>query len=112
MNKPCNKCEYAYSYQYKSGNVRYYARDFGEKAKICRECEKYKKYNEYLESRRRYYKGEPIKSVEEYLALKAKGETMFYLRDAIRHYGWIESLQFHTFMGFMNHGTICRANKK
>lgn len=85
---------------------------WGDHKEICRDCEKRKKYEEYLESRRQYRQGEPIKSVDEYFHLKENGESLFYFRDSIRHYKVIESLQFRTFMSFLNHGYICRAIKK
>jgi len=112
MQKPCNKCKCAYSYKTPSGQTRYDSSNWGIVGEVCRECEKRKKYDEYLESRRQYRQGEPIKSVDEYFHLKENGESLFYFRDAIRHYGWIESMQFRAFISFLNHGYICRAVKK
>lgn len=112
MQKPCNKCEHSYSYKVPSGQTRYDYQMWGDHKEICRDCEKRKKYKEYLESRRQYRQGEPIKSIDEYFHLKESGESLFYFRDSIRHYKVIESLQFRTFVSFLNHGYICRAIKK
>lgn len=112
MQKPCNKCEFSGTYPISNNRIDHYcAKYFSNQAKR-NQCEKYAKYDEYLESRRQYCQGEPIKSIEEYLALKASGESLFYFRDSIRHYKVIESLQFRVFVSFLNHGYICKAIKK
>lgn len=112
MQKPCNKCENSSSYILPSGTTRYYPQTFGYYAIKCRECEKYKKYEEYLQSRRKYLMGKPIKSLEEYFALKEKGESLFYWRGAIRHFKVLECLTFSTFVDLINHGNLYRAIKK
>lgn len=115
MKKPCNKCEYASTYKYPSGRINYHPGFYKfVNGKLncdtpCRDCEKHKKYNEYLESRRRYVKGEPVKSVNEYLKLKHNGETLFYWRDSIRHFGWLESLQFRVLANSIENGCLYKA---
>ena len=115
MKKPCNGCEFANNYKYPSGRIKYYPglyKFVDKKLKYdtpCRDCEKRKKYDEYLESKRRYVQGEQIKSVQEYLDLKRNGETLFYWRDSIRHFGWLESLQFRVLAHSIENGFVCKA---
>ena len=112
MQKPCNKCEHSYSYKVPSGQTRYDYQMWGDHKEICRDCEKRKKYEEYLESRRQYRQGEPVKDLYEYFSLIKNGETLFYWRGAIRHYRILESLQFRTFVDLIRRGSIYRAIKK
>lgn len=109
MNKPCNKCELANSYKTPKGQTRYYP----SMIKRCSyNCESYQKYQEFLDGRRQYQRGEQIKSVQEYLDLQQKGETLFYWNKAIRHYGWLNSMQFRCIVNAVNAGIIYRAVKK
>lgn len=112
MQKPCNKCDLASSYTYKSGKTRYYPHIFGDYRQVCCDCEKHKKYEEYLESRRKYREGESVKGLDEYFSLIENGETLFYWRGDIRHYRVLESLQFRTFVDLIRRGSIYRAIKK
>ena len=112
MQKPCNKCKYAYSYKTPSGQTRYDSSKWGIVGTVCRECEKYKKYSNYLESRRQYFRGEVITSVDKFLELQRKGEDLFYLNNSIRHIGWLNSMQFRNLTSMITNGRICRAIKK
>ena len=112
MNKPCNKCDLAYSYKTASGQTRYDYPRWGKNWEQCYNCEKHKKYERYLESQRQYRIGVAVKNVEEYFSLIKNGESFFYWRGAIRHYKVLECLQFRTFVDLINNGYICRAVKK
>ena len=78
----------------------------------CRNCERRQKYEDFLESRRKYKQGKPVKNIQEYFVLKEKGESLFYWRGAIRHFKVLECLQFRTFVDLINHGNLYRAIKK
>lgn len=118
MNKPCTGCEYAYKIEYPDGRVYYNKRLYKlENDNItlyqpCSNCEKYKKYSSYLESRRQYFRGEAITSVDKFLELQRKGEDLFYLNNSIRHIGWLNSMQFRNLTSMITDGRICRAIKK
>ena len=118
MNKPCNGCEHAYKGEYPSGRVYYNKRLYVWKDDNvslylpCSNCEKYKKYSDYLESRRQYVRGEKITSVDRFLDLQDEGESLFYLNNAIRHVGWLDSMQFRNLTSMIKNGRIYRAIKK
>ena len=95
MQKPCNKCEQSVCFTTLKGKKRYYPHPFGyAKMMFCDDCEKYKKYQEYLESKRQYIKGDYITSIDEFEERNKNGEVLFYWNDCIRHYGWLCSMQF------------------
>ena len=55
MKKPCNGCQHAYAQWPNLKNKGYTPSLWLDE---CRSCEKIKKYNNYLESRRKYSKGD------------------------------------------------------
>lgn len=107
MKKPCKGCEMAETYNHPSGKVRCVCKNMS-----YRYCDKYILYEEFLESKRRYTKGERVKSIQEYMKLKENGQTLFYWHDRIRHIGWLESLQFRVLDNSIQQGYIYYAIKK
>lgn len=112
MKKPCNNCKHAKSYQYSSGKIHYYCGIWIYDNIACRNCERRQKYEDFLESRRQYTRGKRIESVSEYLALKEQGQSLFYWGNKIRHFGWLESLQFRTLVSVIKNGDFYMAIKK
>lgn len=107
MNKPCAKCELANAIHTENGRTKY----FGFRPD-CRNCEKYSKYEEYLESRRQYRRGDRVESISEYLALKEQGQTLFYFINSIRHFAVLENMPFKTLSKTIQDGYIYRAERK
>lgn len=85
MYKPCSFCKRIYSY---SDNE-------------CMTCIEHKRYNEYLEHRRKYCKGKRIKSMAEFTDRINDGERYFYLRDSIKHIGFLCAMQYNTIDRFI-----------
>ena len=113
MQKPCNKCEHSKHYKMPKGKERYYPQHFGNaKHYFCSACEKYKKYQAYLESKRQYTKGDYITSVDEFEERNRNGESLFYWNNCIRHYGWLCSMQFRCLVRAIQNGHIRAAIKK
>ena len=112
MEKPCKHCVHGHHYETQNGEPRYYCSIWIYDDMACRNCEHRQKYEDFLESRRKYKQGKPVKNIQEYFALKEKGESLFYWRGAIRHFKVLECLQFRTFVDLINHGNLYRAIKK
>lgn len=112
MKKPCNSCEYSKQYILPNNKTRYYCGIWVIDNVATLKCDKKRKYDEFLEKRRKYEKGERIRNIQEYLSLKEQGETLFYWNNCIRHFGWLESLQFRTLLNSINQGRIYRAIRK
>ena len=107
MNKPCAKCDFANVVYFGNGKAQY----FCSPTNRCN-CEKYRKYEDYLESRRQYRRGDRVKSISEYLTLKEQGQTFFYFHNSIRHFAALESMQFRTLGKMIQNGFIYRAERK
>ena len=57
MNKPCNKCK---------KSIKFKGKCFpSSQEEECRNCNKVKKYYDYLENKRKYAIGEKIKELKE-----------------------------------------------
>ena len=107
MQKPCNKCKQSVCFTTLKGNKRYYPNMM-----FCDDCEEYKKYQAYLESKRQYTKGDYITSVDEFEERNRNGESLFYWNNCIRHYGWLCSMQFRCLVRAIQNGHIRAAIKK
>lgn len=112
MNKPCNKCEHSMNYKTLKGNKRYSPKLFGNTKQFCADCEEYKKYQEYLESKRQYVQGDYITSIDEFVERSRNGESLFYWNNCIRHYGWLCSMQFRCLVNAIQNYHIRAAIKK
>lgn len=95
---PCKNCEYAFNNLGKMVPSYYIA---------CRNCQKRKAHEEYLASKRKYEKGDPITTFNELLQQKW---VMLYGKT--KHITVIKNMQLATVEMFMSHGAICKAIKK
>lgn len=97
MKNPCRNCNNAYIDRngWHKPNWR----------EPCRNCDKHKEYDKFLDKYRRYEKGERIKSLDE---LNNCGNYV-YVCDRLTHIGWLVSMQFRTVQGFFDKGFIYRA---
>lgn len=100
MNNPCKNCEF-------------YDRRFREPINfvICSNCEKRQKYLAYLESKRKYRKGECIKTISDFQKHITDDKFVYY-RDKITHAGWICSWQYSRIVNAMQAGVIFAAIRK
>lgn len=101
-SNPCRRCENAFVW-----NNRHMPHSCGEHAEECRNCENRKAHNMYLESQRKYEKGEPITSLDELL----KQEWVMW-GDGIKHISVIKNLQLNTVIRFIGLGYFRKAIKK
>lgn len=72
-----------------------------------RDCEKRKKHEEYLKSKRVFTQGEPIRTLDELL----NQEYVMWGRSP-RHIEMIKSLQLRTVLNFLENGWFFNAVKK
>lgn len=101
-SNPCRRCDKAFVW-----NNRHMPHTYGEYAEECRNCENRKAHSEYLESQRKYEKGEPITSLDELL----KQEWVMW-GDGIKHISVIKNLQLNTVIRFIELGYFRKAVKK
>ena len=66
-----------------------------------------KKNEEKLEKKRKYKKGEPIKSLDELMQ-----QEFIYFQHKIYHYGWFGSWQGHCLKRLLDSGSFYKAIKK
>ena len=97
MKNPCRNCDNAYI-----DHNGWHKRNWQES---CFNCDKHKKYDEFLDKYRRYEKGEHIKSLDE---LSNCGNYV-YVCDKLTHMGWLTSMQFRTVQGFFDSRLIYHA---
>lgn len=96
---PCRNCEYSVEWK-----GRYYNSWF----KIeCRECEKYKAHERYLESRRKYRPGDYITDIGE-----LSKQTFVYFHDRIKHIEVIKSNQWRVVERWLKNGLLRYAVRK
>lgn len=88
MRKPCNKCEFSNTYKTVKKTNYYPNRLSG----TCAVCEKYLKYQDWLESKRKYHKGEKIRSIKEFE--EHISDEFMYWNDKVQHVGWLMSMQY------------------
>lgn len=98
-SNPCRRCEK--SFVWKNRHKPSYTKE-------CSKCEKRKSHEEYLESQRKYIKGEPITSLEE--LDKYNGWVIWGERTT--HVSVIKNLPFHLASRSIMHGGIRKAIKK
>ena len=73
----------------------------------CRDCENLKKHREYLESNRKFRRGEQIKDIEELL------ETEWLIfHETTRNVEVFKSMQLRTVLSFIQSGYLFKAVRK
>ena len=100
MNKPCTRCRFN-----DSSHARY---------PLCteiRDCPRYKKYNDYLESKRMYKVGCPILSVYEFEQYIIFNHYVFW-NQRLWHTSAIMCLQYRTLRNIIQTGLLYSAVKK
>lgn len=106
MKKPCNNCEYALEYKTRKC-TRYQPHNF----EMCRKCEAYQKYEDYLKSKQQYRCGNTLttmQALEDFIS-----ENQFvYIRGKIYHIGWVMSLQYMTIRRYIKSGVVKEAIRK
>ena len=65
-------------------------------------CDRYKKYQSQLESRRQYTKGETIKSISEFSEYIKDNSYVFFFF-FLKHIRWFISLQYLVLKNLINH---------
>ena len=106
MKKPCNSCEYALWYSTRktqSAQPSYKS--------ACKECEKYKQYEQFLESRRKYKQGDLIRSLD-VLDHELEKTRFVYMHGKIYHAGWITSLQYRFLRNCVHNNCVYCAVRK
>lgn len=106
MRKPCSDCD-------KREEHFCYSRRgiFGCDIITASSCDRYKKYQNQLESRRQYTKGETIKSILEFSEY-IKDNSYVFWRDKVKHISWLISLQYRVLQNLINQGFISKAIKR
>lgn len=105
MFKPCTGCDFALETNRKK------TKQFLPWSKECFTCEKYKRYLKYLESRRKYVKGDVIKSLDDFQKHFDKNGLVF-VGDKIYSMGWVCSWQYRMIVDYIRRGIIRYAIKK
>ena len=108
MKKPCNGCQHAYAQWPNLKNKGYTPSLWLDE---CCSCEKIKKYNDYLESRRKYSKGDVITDIAE-LCRRCDEDKFVYWNNKILHKGFVYSWQLHMIMMSLKQGCFRVANLK
>lgn len=92
MNKPCSNCNNAKDW---------YLCDFKK------ECQKFQKYQRFLEKKRKYRPGDQITDLEALMS-----ETFVFWHNRITHISVIKNLQYNVIMRGLEYGAFYRAVKK
>lgn len=100
MKNPCRNCELAFVQRTQNGKQYHKPNPISHD---CRSCENRKKHEIELKAKRRYIKGEPIRSVEEFAQCK---DTLFYWFDHPVHIEILKSLQYRTLEKFISSGML------
>lgn len=101
-SNPCRRCEKAFVWK-----NRHMPNTYGKHAEECRNCEKRKAHNKYLESQRKYEEGEQITSLDEL----SKQEWVMWFH-TIRHIEVIKHTQLATVLNWLDRGAFRKAIKK
>lgn len=106
MNKPCNGCEHAMEH---TGLKRKHHYPWNKE--FCDKCEKYKDYQTYLEKRRIYIKGKPIKSIAQFDEHIIK-DGIVYWENKPYHAGWFCSMPYKVIVNAIKSGYVFVAVRK
>jgi len=104
MKKPCSNCVNAQKINRLKSAV-YFPYSI-----VCLNCDKYKKYLRFRESKRMYEAGKPISSMKEFEEHIHDG-FMFY-NHKLQHIGWLISMQYRVLQNAVCNGHIYVAIKK
>lgn len=118
MKKPCSSCENAIKETHCPKMVKYDPQFLNYYNSPCYKCDKYEKYKLFRESKRKYQKGDQIKTLTDFVSYIEfrqsgdDGDCYLYIRDKIYHFDWILSLQFRCIMKSVYNGNVYEAIKK
>lgn len=102
MNKPCSDCPNAVRLEGRK-KVRFVCKDWERKA----HCDEFTRYQDWLESRRLYRKGPPIKSFDEFLSYDLVWMFGKPLPQAVA-----ANASVYTVKRMIEAGTVCRCIRK
>ena len=95
---PCQYCPMAFEYKgRKSSGLKDY----------CRECVPYREHQKYLESKRIFSQGEPIKDIDTLLE-----QEWVMMHGRVKHIEVIKSNAVRTVLMWLKYGALCKAVKR
>ena len=106
MKKPCSNCSNAI--EYNSRKRRFYDPDW--RKPCCCHCDLLKKYKDFRESKKKYFRGNPIESIFEFCSLDA--QSLVYWHDKIKHISVIKSMPYRVVESAISHKALFKAIKK
>lgn len=101
MNKPCRGCR-------KAVHASRNGKEYWNLTAGCENCEKYRKYQDYLESRRKYRHGKKITTINELIACMDKTNYVYW-RHKILHRGFVCSWQLQMILNSLRAGVFYEA---
>ena len=102
MKKPCTGCQSAQHFPWHEKEY------WQPNPLLCRDCQKYRKYQEYLKSRQKYERGKRIETVEELIQWLDKNDFVYW-RWKILHKGFVYSWQLQMIMNSVKAGVFKEA---
>lgn len=106
MKKPCSSCQNSIEYDYKKRKV--YEPDWHKQC--CTNCDLLKRYKDFRESKKKYFRGNPIESIFEFCSLDA--QSLVYWHDKIKHISVIKSMPYRVVESAISHKALFKAIKK
>ena len=106
MKKPCSNCSNAI--EYNSRKRRFYDPDW--RKPCCCHCDLLKKYKEFRESKKKYFRSDPIESIFEFCTLNE--QSFVYWHDKIKHISVIKSMPYRVVESAISHKALFKAIKK
>lgn len=108
MNKPCRNCMNARCDTYRNGK-QMFNEDY---RKIqCRYCYKLEQYRMKLQEKRKYEKGQQIRTMEQFVNW-IDNHSFIYWNGKIYHRGWVTSWQYKMIESIVKSGRVFEAVKK
>ncbi|MBQ4447470.1 MAG: hypothetical protein II897_04165 [Clostridia bacterium] len=109
MNKPCKYCVYARIDVSPCINMTTYHEDY--RREECRSCKKLAKYRDALAAKRKFIKGEPILTMDQFAKWLDNNVHLFW-HGRIYHIGWFCSLQYRMIEQQVKRGNVFQAVKR
>ena len=106
MKKPCSNCSNAIEYNHLKRKVR----DPDWRNPCCHYCDLLKMYKDFRESKKKYFRGNPIESIFEFCSLDA--QSLVYWHDKIKHISVIKSMPYRVVESAISHKALFKAIKK
>ena len=106
MKKPCSNCSNAIEYNHPKRKVH----DPDWQNPCCHYCDLLKKYKEFRESKKKYFRSDPIESIFEFCSLDA--QSLVYWHDKIKHISVIKSMPYRVVESAISHKALFKAIKK